>query len=386
MNYIICHYHEIGLKGKNRKVFEEVLVKNIKQVIPPEYLNYVKRISGRILIELTKQGEGQQKKIIKSLKNIFGIAYFAFAVLVKQDIKSIQNKACQLLKKERFKTFKTETKRANKNFPLTSQEINEKIGAKICNTLNKKVDLKNPEITCFIEIVEKFAFIYLKKHKGPGGLPVGSSGKGILLLSGGIDSPVAAFYALKRGISLDFIHFHAQPYTNKASMEKVIELIKVLKKFQPIVKLYLVPFGEAQQEILLKTPDKLRVILYRRLMVRIAERIAQKEKAKALITGDSIGQVASQTLENLGVVQKAVNLPIIKPLACLDKEEIIQKAKEIGTYEISILPHQDCCARFLPKHPETKADLEKVKKAEKKLNIKKLIEGALKNTKIEVLK
>ena len=386
MNYIICHYHEIGLKGKNRKVFEEVLVKNIKQVIPPEYLNYVKRISGRILIELTKQGEEQQKKIIKSLKNIFGIAYFAFAVLVKQDIKSIQNKACQLLKKERFKTFKTETKRANKNFPLTSQEINEKIGAKICNTLNKKVDLKNPEITCFIEIVEKFAFIYLKKHKGPGGLPVGSSGKGILLLSGGIDSPVAAFYALKRGISLDFIHFHAQPYTNKASIEKVIELIKVLKKFQPIVKLYLVPFGEAQQEILLKTPDKLRVILYRRLMVRIAERIAQKEKAKALITGDSIGQVASQTLENLGVVQKAVNLPIIKPLACLDKEEIIQKAKEIGTYEISILPHQDCCARFLPKHPETKADLEKVKKAEKKLNIKKLIEGALKNTKIEVLK
>ena len=386
MNYIICHYHEIGLKGKNRKVFEKVLVKNIKQVIPPEYLNYVKRISGRILIELTKQGEGQQKKIIKSLKNIFGIAYFAFAVLVKQDIKSIQNKACQLLKKERFKTFKTETKRANKNFPLTSQEINEKIGAKICNTLNKKVDLKNPEITCFIEIVEKFAFIYLKKHKGPGGLPVGSSGKGILLLSGGIDSPVAAFYALKRGISLDFIHFHAQPYTNKASIEKVIELIKVLKKFQPIVKLYLVPFGEAQQEILLKTPDKLRVILYRRLMVRIAERIAQKEKAKALITGDSIGQVASQTLENLGVVQKAVSLPIIKPLACLDKEEIIQKAKEIGTYEISILPHQDCCARFLPKHPETKADLEKVKKAEKKLNIKKLIEGALKNTKIEVLK
>jgi len=386
MNYIICHYHEIGLKGKNRKVFEEVLVKNIKQVIPPEYLNYVKRISGRILIELTKQGEEQQKKIIKSLKNIFGIAYFAFAVLVKQDIKSIQNKACQLLKKERFKTFKTETKRANKNFPLTSQEINEKIGAKICNTLNKKVDLKNPEITCFIEIVEKFAFIYLKKHKGPGGLPVGSSGKGILLLSGGIDSPVAAFYALKRGISLDFIHFHAQPYTNKASIEKVIELIKVLKKFQPIVKLYLVPFGEAQQEILLKTPDKLRVILYRRLMVRIAEKIAQKEKAKALITGDSIGQVASQTLENLGVIQEAVNLPIIRPLACLDKEEIIQKAKEIGTYEISILPHQDCCARFLPKHPETKANLEKVKKAEKKLNIKKLIEGALKNTKIEVLK
>ena len=386
MNYIICHYHEIGLKGKNRKVFEEVLVKNIKQVIPPEYLNYVKRISGRILIELTKQGEGQQKKIIKSLKNIFGIAYFAFAVLVKQDIKSIQNKACQLLKKERFKTFKTETKRANKNFPLTSQEINEKIGAKICNTLNKKVDLKNPEITCFIEIVEKFAFIYLKKHKGPGGLPVGSSGKGILLLSGGIDSPVAAFYALKRGISLNFIHFHAQPYTNKASIEKVIELIKVLKKFQPIVKLYLVPFGKAQQEILLKTPDKLRVVLYRRLMVRIAEKIAQKEKAKALITGDSIGQVASQTLENLGVIQEAVNLPIIRPLACLDKEEIIQKAKKIGTYEISILPHQDCCARFLPKHPETKADLEKVKKAEKKLNIKKLIEGALKNTKIEVLK
>lgn len=382
MNYIICHYHEIGLKGKNRKFFEEALVKNTKRALPAGTYEIVKRISGRILIELTKKGEKNKKEIIKTLKNVFGIAYFAFAVKTEQNIKSIQTTVHNLLKNKSFKTFRITTKRSNKDFPFNSQEVNEKIGERIYVKLKKEVDLKNPDLTCFIEIVEKSAYIYLEKIKGPGGLPVGVSGKGILLLSGGIDSPVAAFYAFKRGISLGFVHFFAHPYTNNASIEKVIEIIRVLKKFQPRTRLYLVPFGKIQQEILLKAPDKLRIILYRRLMVRIAEKIAQKEKAKALITGDSIGQVASQTLENLGVIQETVNLPIIRPLACLDKEEIIQKAKEIGTYEISILPHQDCCARFLPKHPETKANLEEIKKAENNLNITKLVKEAIKETKI----
>lgn len=386
MDYVICHYNEIGLKGKNRRFFEEQLVKNIKQVMLPGSFKLIKRISGRILVELTKAGAKNHNKISKSLKNVFGIAYFAFAINSKQDIKSIQVAAYKTLKDAAGKTFRISAKRSTKDFPLTSQQINEKVGAEICKKLKSKVNLKNPSITCFIEIVEKYAFLYTKKIKGPGGLPVGVSGKAILLLSGGIDSPVAGFHIMKRGVRLIFVHFHAHPYTNKASLEKIYQLTKLLNKFQCGTSdvlhknLYLVPFGEIQKEILLKTPEKFRVILYRRMMMKISEEIANKERALALITGESIGQVASQTLENLRVIEESVELPVMRPLIGQDKEEIIKKAKEIKTFEISILPHQDCCARFLPKHPATKAKLDDVKQAEKKLNIKKLIKDAIQKT------
>jgi len=244
-----------------------------------------------------------------------------------------------------------------------------------------RVDLKNPDITCFIELVEKYAFLYLEKIKGWGGLPVGVSGKAISLLSGGIDSPVASFLAMKRGLNLIFLHFHALPYTNKASIDKVKKIVETLNKFQPKLKLYLVPFAEIQKEILLKTPSPLRVIFYRRMMFRIAEKIAEKEKIKAIITGENLGQVASQTLENLKVIEKATNLLVLRPLIGEDKLEIIEKAKEIGTYDISILPYQDCCSRFLPEHPQTKANLEVVEKAERKLRVENLIKKALKDLK-----
>jgi len=386
MNYIICHYHEIGLKGKNRKFFEKKLIENIKGTLSPEHFKYVRRISGRILIELTPSGIEKQKQISEKLKNIFGIAYFALAMNSKQEIKSIQRTAYNLLKDKKFKTFRISTKRSKKDFSLSSQQINEKVGEYILKKLNKKVNLENPDIICFIEIVEKNAFLYLEKISGSGGLPVGVSGKAMLLISGGIDSPVAAYYAMKRGVKLIFVHFHAYKYTERASLEKVSQLIKVLNKFQFDTKLYLIPFDDIQKEILLKTPEKLRIILYRRCMIRIAEKIAEKEKAKALITGESIGQVASQTLENLGVIEKATDLPIIRPLIGLDKQEIIDKAKKIGTYDISILPHQDCCARFLPRYPETKAKIKEIERAEKRLNIKKLIKQAIKNADIKILK
>lgn len=380
MDYIICHYHEIGLKGKNRRFFEERLAVNIKRALPEDSFEFVKRISGRIIVKISKEGQRQKKKIVKSLKNVFGIAYFAVSFECEQKIEEIKRKALEIVKRKRFKTFRISTKRSKKEFYLTSQEINEKVGEYIVKKLKKKVNLKNPGITIFVEIVESYAFLYLSKIKGQGGLPVGVSSRAIVLLSGGIDSPVAAFFAMKRGVKVDFVHFHAYPYTDKASIEKVKRIVQVLNKFQFKAKLYLVPFAFIQKQILFKAPSKLRVILYRRFMLRISREIAKKGKVLALVTGESIGQVASQTLENMRVIGEAVNILILRPLVGQDKEEIIRKAREIGTFDISILPYQDCCARFLPKHPETKANSKEIKDTEKKINTKKLIEKALKDT------
>ncbi len=406
MKYIICHYSEIGLKGKNRKFFEEKLIENIKRVLRPKYFVFVKRISGRIIVQLTKKGEESEREINEALKNVFGMAYFSLAVSSPQKIRSIREKALEILRdseyhkflgfgyptlqpsveygargvSRKFKTFRISTQRSKKDFHLTSQQINEKVGEYILQKTKFRVDLKRPDITCFIEIVEKYAFLYLKKIRGLGGLPVSVSGRAIVLLSGGIDSPVAGFLAMKRGIKAIFLHFHARPFTSEASIEKTKRIVELLSKYQGKSKLYLVPFAEAQKEILLKTPTKLRVILYRRVMFQIAAKIAEKEKALVIFTGESVGQVASQTLENIKAIEAAVHLPVFRPLISQDKEEIIQRAKEIGTFEISILPHQDCCSRFLPRHPETRAKLEEVVKAEKKLNIRKLIQEAVKKS------
>ena len=377
MEYVICHYNEIGLKGKNRKFFEEKLVDNIKRVLKPFYFEFVRRISGRILVKLTKEGSKKEKEITESLKSVFGIAYFAFAAGSPQKIENIQEVALSLLKKEKFKSFRIFTQRSKKEFHLTSQQVNEKVGDYVRRKLRVKVNLGKPDFTCFIEIVEKYAFLYLEKNKGLGGLPVSCSGKVITLLSGGIDSPVAGFLAMKRGIKVIFVHFHARPFTSEASIEKTKRIVKLLSKYQGRSKLYLVPFAPTQKEILLKTPAKLRVILYRRFMFQIAEKIAEKEKALGIFTGESVGQVASQTLENIKAIEDVVCLPVFRPLISQDKEEIIQKAKEIGTFEISILPHQDCCSRFLPRFPATRAKLNEVAMAEKKLNINKLIKEAI---------
>jgi len=380
MKYVICHYAEIGLKGKNRRFFEEKLVENIKKALPGNSFQKVRRISGRILVEL--EDKIREDLIKNALKNVFGLAYFAFAVNCQQEIEIIKEKAVELLKDKKLKSFRIDTKRSEKDFSLTSQQINEKVGAWVVQKLNKKVKLKNPDITCFIEIVEKYAFLYFKEIPGPGGLPVSVSGKAISLLSGGIDSPVASFYGQRRGIEIIFLHFTSFPFTKQTSVEKAKEIVKILNKFQFQSKLYLVPFTAIQKEILLRTAAKLRVVLYRRFMFRIAEILAKKVRAKALITGESVGQVASQTLENIGAIEEVVKLPVLRPLIGQDKEDIIKKAKEIGTFDISILPGEDCCQRFLPKHPETKADLPEVKKEENKLNVEKLIGEAIKKAKV----
>jgi len=388
---IICHYAEIGLKGKNRKFFEEGLMGNIKTSFIINSCNGIKnirRISGRILIKIDKRAE--EDKIRQALKNVFGIAYFSFAVNCGQDMEEIKKKSFEILEDKEFKTFRVETKRAEKDFYLTSQQINEQVGEYIFEKLNAKslkfrVNLKNPDITCFIEIVEKYAFLYLEKVRGLGGLPVGVSGKAMSLLSGGIDSPVASFYGMQRGIKIIFLHFTSFPFTEQASIEKVKKIVKILNKFQFQSNLYLIPFLNIQKEILLKTKAKLRVVLYRRFMFKIAEVLAEKEKIKALITGESVGQVASQTLENIGVIQETIKSLVLRPLIGMDKEDIIKKGKEIGTFDVSILPAQDCCQRFLPKHPETRANLKEVKEEEKKLDVKGLVKEAIKKVKVEII-
>ncbi len=391
-HFVICHYGEIGLKGGNRKFFEEKLVENICNALAPSLFINAKRISGAILIEI-KQG-ASFKKIEDCLKNVFGIVYFSFAENCRQDINIIKEKAIEILKNEKFNSFCIRAKRSNKKFPITSQKINEQVGEAVLKILNTKykiqntntrVDLGNPEITLFIEIVDNYAFFYFEKIQGLGGLPVGVSEKAVVLLSGGIDSPVASFSIMRRGTQLIFVHFTSYPFTKKTSVEKVKDIVELLNKYQFQSKLYLVPFTDIQKAILLKTKSRLRVILYRRFMVRIAEIIAKKEKAKALVTGENIGQVASQTLSNIATISEITSLPILRPLIGNDKDDIIQKAKEIGSFDISIQPGEDCCSMFLPKHPETKSNLAEVKTEEKELDIEKLIEQALSNSKVVIL-
>jgi len=379
-NYVVCHYAEIGIKGKNRKFFEDALVRNIKTALNRGCFRLIRKMSGRILIELTK--EAKQDNITGALQNVFGIAYFAFCTKIEADIEVIKNRVVEVLKEQDFKTFRVQAKRSDKTFELTSQQINEQVGAEVVLELKKGVDLTNPDITMYIDIVDNQVLLYTSKTKGSGGLPVGVSSKAVSLISGGIDSPVASWYAMKRGVRLVFAHFHAVPYVDKASVDKVKDIVKVLTKYQTEAKLYLIPFADIQKEILLKTKDKLRVVLYRRFMMRIAQEIAKTEKAQALITGESIGQVASQTLENIAVIEDSVSIPILRPLVGFDKQEIVTKAEQINTYNLSILPEQDCCSRFLPKHPETRARIADVLEQEKQLKVDELIKQAIKNTKI----
>ena len=422
-DFIICHYGEIALKGKNRKFFEEKLIENLKRALkgqsPFGDSPRVQRISGRILVELPARigyAEGvaggsekaKRDKIKEVLRNVFGIVYFSFAVSCEQEIEAIKKKAVEILQnktvtnrcdrikllqlseKQRlhFKTFKVETQRSKKDFPLSSQEINEKVGKYVLKRLapyrtegsGARVDLTNPDITCFIEIVENYAFLYLEKIPGPGGLPVNVSGKAISLLSGGIDSPVAAFYGMRRGVKIIFLHFYTQ---TQNSIDKTKKIVRILNKYQFSSKLYLVPFLNIQKEIFQKTNPEYGCISCRRFMFRIAEILAEKEKAEALITGENIGQVASQTLANIRATEEATNLPVLRPLIGMDKKDIIDKAKEIGTFDISILAEEFYCHGFLAKHPETKANLKKAKEEEKKLDVEELIKEAIKKAKVE---
>jgi len=385
-NVILCHYGEIGLKGNNRSYFEKKLQKNLRDTIKrslPGSMISIDRMYGRIIIRLKKPDLKEISTITALLKNVCGLVYFAPAAQLEQSMSAITEMAIELMSSGDYKTFRVTSRRTDKNFRVGSQKMNEDVGAAILEKTRKVVNLGKPDKTCFIDVVDGKAFIYSEKIKGKGGLPVGVSGNVVSLLSGGIDSPVSSFYMMKRGAVATFVHFHSVPYTNEASIEKVREMIVALQSFQLKATLYLIELAPIQKVIMTETDAKYRVILYRRFMVRIAEAIAHKIRAKVLVTGDSLGQVASQTLENMSVIDEAISIPILRPLIGFDKLEIIDKAIEINTYDISILPDQDCCSLFVPKHPATKAKLKYVTLEEDKLNVSELVKAALKNAVIE---
>ena len=377
---ILCHYAEVGLKLGNRRFFENWLRQNIKAALNraiPDKKFTVRRLYGRIMVELDDDPIKNRKEITQALSRTFGLAYFAFAKYVVQEIKGIREMAFAALQDKEFDTFKIKTRRPDQQFLFTAQQVNEDVGAFILSKMDKTVQLKDPDITCYIDIVQGAVYIYTEKIPGPGGLPTGANGKVVGLLSGGIDSPVASILAMKRGASVIFVHFHSVPLTTEESIEKVKQITTVLSHYQSRIHLYLIALTPIQKEILVKTKEKYRIILYRRFMFRIAEIIARKEKARALVTGESLGQVASQTLENIAVIETVSSMPILRPLIGLDKQEIMDLAKEYGTYDISILPDQDCCSLFLPKHPATKAKKQFIEAEEENLAMDNLVQEAI---------
>ncbi|MGE5398324.1 MAG: tRNA uracil 4-sulfurtransferase ThiI [Chitinophagales bacterium] len=360
---ILIRYGEIGLKGDNRGFFEQTLVQNIQFDL--KGLDYnITRSSGRIMVRT----DGDNDEIIERLRKVFGIVSVSPVKTTGLNLDAIINACSEVIEVNDVKTgtFKVETRRANKNFPMTSPEVSSQVGgALLARHGYLKVDVHDPDVTVSIEIRNKEASIYSSYIPGPGGLPVGVSGKGLLLLSGGIDSPVAGWMSMKRGIKISAIHFHSFPFTSERAKLKVIKLAEKLADYNQTLKLFLVNITEIQETILRQCPEKYRVTILRRMMLRIAERIAESNGVQALITGESLGQVASQTIESMSVIGKACNLLILKPLTGMDKVEIIKIAKAIETYETSIMPYEDCCSLFLPKHPVTRPTLQRVLEAEK---------------------
>ncbi len=374
----VVHYAEIAIKGKNRPLFERILIENIRKSIKGLKALGVRRRYGRLIVELKE--DSKLDEIEQKLKKVPGISSFSPAIKTNHELDKIKDASLILMQEATENSFYIKVKRSYKKFPLKSMEISKEVGTHLGKVKGKIVDFVTPEITLFIEIVENGAYVYTKKVQGIGGLPVSVSGKVMVLLSGGIDSPVAAYLTLKRGCKNIYVHFHSEPYTKESSRKKVEELARQIAEHQNETKIFMVPLIDIQKEVMTKTDKKYRIILYRRFMFRIAEALARKSKAKALVTGENLGQVASQTIENIHAIHSTINMPVIQPLITFDKQEIINLAEKVGTYEKSIEPHDDCCSLFVPKHPATKSDINKVIEEESKLDVETLVKAAIKKT------
>jgi len=379
--FVVVHYEEIGTKGKNRSMFEKKLVDNIRSSLSKNSYESIKRSYGRILIELKLDNKVDIKEI---LKKISGIANFSFAVKAELDIEDIKKELLKIAEKNKEKTFRISSRRGHKEFPYDSQKLNEELGAYLVEKCDMKVSLSKPEIAFFVEVTEKGAFIYTDKIKGIGGLPVGATGKVVSLISGGLDSPVAAWKMFRRGCSVVFVHFNNETLNKSGVEDKIVKLVEKLSHYQFKTRLYLIPFGRLQNEIIKVIPSKYRMIVYRRVMFKIAEKILENEKALGFVTGDSVAQVASQTLENIKVIYASAKSPVLSPLIGENKKDIIKIAEEIGTFELSTLPYEDCCSFLIDKHPETKAKLENIEKLEENLKINNLIEESIEKANIKV--
>jgi thiamine biosynthesis protein ThiI len=378
---VIVHYKELALKGRNRPWFVRALVRNIRVVLSDLDVEFVAAMVGRIEVRF-KSGD-HWPEVRTRLAGLPGIANFARAVHVPADVDAMAAAVLDGLRPIEPRPFRIKARRADKRFPVPSPEIERRIGARVHDELGWPVDLSHPQSVIRIEVLSGDAFIIFDREPGAGGLPVGTGGKALALLSGGIDSPVVAWQVLRRGVRVQLVHFHSYPILNPVSQEKARELATILTRHQLKSRLYLVPFGRLQQQVLITVPSELRVLIYRRLMIRIAERIAERVHADALITGDVIGQVASQTLENIRAVDDAATMPVLRPLIGCDKEAITQKAIQLGTYATSIIPDQDCCTLFTPRNPATRASLADVRAAEALLDVETLINQALNDTVIE---
>ena len=375
MKSVIVHYQEIALKGRNRPWFVARLVQNLREAVSDLDIARVRVLMGRIEVVL---GPGADWPTVRGrLARVFGIGNFARAGRAALDVDAIAREILADLDATDPRSFRVSARRADKRFPLTSPQIEREVGGRIKEARGWHVDLSDPEMTIHVEALTDEAFYSFGKERGPGGLPVGASGKVVCLLSGGIDSPVAAWRMMRRGCRVLFVHFHSYPILSRASQEKARELAQLLTRFQYHSRLFLVPFGDIQQRVVLSVPPPLRVVIYRRLMMQIAQAIARQNRAQALVTGEVVGQVASQTLENLTVINDVVRLPVLRPLIGMDKEEITAEAQRLGTYPISIIPDQDCCTLFTPRHPATKARKRDVENAESSLPVPEVVDQAI---------
>ena len=375
MQSVIVHYQEIALKGKNRPWFVARLVRNLREALSDLDVREVRALMGRI--EVVLGPTAQWPAIRDRLAGVFGIANFARAGRALLDVEVMAAEILRDLTDVQAESFRVSARRADKRFPLTSPQIEREVGGRIKEARGWRVDLGNPGLTIHVEALTNEAFYFFGKERGPGGLPSGVSGRVVCLMSGGIDSPVAAWRMMRRGCRVQFVHFHSYPILSRASQEKARELVRLLTRYQLHSRLLLVPFGEIQQRVVLTVPPPLRVVIYRRLMMRIAEAVARAQKAHALITGEVVGQVASQTLENLRQIEDVVQMPVLRPLIGMDKDEITAEAQRLGTYPISIIPDQDCCTLFTPRHPATRARRGDVERAEAGLAIDEIVTAAV---------
>ncbi len=381
MRSIVVHYKELALKGRNRPWFVQILVQNLKNALKGIGVPRVRSVMGRIEIDLAPEASFEAAS--ERIRHVFGIANYSLAGRAPHDFQALADAILADLGDIEVPTFRVSARRADKRIPFTSPQIEREVGGLIKQARGWTVDLDDAALTIHLEMLPDHAFYFFGKIPGPGGLPSGTSGRLTCLVSGGIDSPVAAYRMMRRGCTVSFVHFHSYPILSRASQEKVREIVTLLTQYQQHARVAMVAFGELQQQVVLAVPPQYRVVIYRRLMLRIAEQLARKWKSRALVTGEVVGQVASQTLENMTVIADACSLEILRPLVGMDKDEISDEAEAIGTLPISNIPDQDCCTLFTPRNPATRARLADVLRAEAALPIEAMVAGAVASATIE---
>ena len=376
MDALVAHYHEVGLKGRNRSFFENRLAANLKRALRGTGYRRLRQLFGRMVIDF--EDGALVEEAARRAARVFGVAYVGAGKKVEPSVEAIADAALELMLAKPFESFQVRARRTYSRLESSSQQLNVEIGQRIKDATGARVDLSSPDASLWIELFGQSAIVYRHRLEGPGGLPVGVSGRMLALVSGGIDSPVAAWRMARRGAEVEIVHFHGQPFTDPSSARQAVELAEVLARYQLQTILHLVPLGDAQREIVTHAPSDMRVVLYRRSMLRIAAALAAQREARALVTGDALGQVASQTIENLMTIDAAVpGVEVFRPLIGMDKREIVDQAERIGTYEISTRRYQDCCVLFEPRSPATKTEPRHAEKAEEDIDVEALVGKAL---------